>query len=392
MEASGHTMATMRQLLTWLSKKRFPYEPLITVNISKNRLLNNFREFQRHAPEGQVAPILKANAYGHGLYLIASTIEKEIGCPFFGVDSYFEAVALRSQGIKTPILIIAYTRPETIKKSGLKNTAFAMTTLQTLEAIADTEKETHIQIKIDTGMHRQGLYPEELKTAMEIIHKNSNIILDGVYTHFSSADENEAYTTEQISKWNKIVKETRSIFPHIKYFHASNTDGFKYSEKIEANVSRLGIGLYGITQNDFLRQKLNLQPVMEIKTILSGIKKIKAGDSVGYGNTFKAPKDMIIGTVPIGYSEGLDRRLSNRGEVLVGSEKTICPIVGRVSMNMITIDLSNVKEPKVGMAVVVMSNRKEDRNSINGMANSCDTITYEIAAKIPAHLKRILVD
>lgn len=385
-------MRRITSLLTWLSKRRYPYEPLITVNISKSHILHNLREFQKHAPGGQVTPILKTNAYGHGLYLIASTIEKETRCPFFGVDSYFEAVALRSQHITTPTLIIAYTRPETIMASRLKNTAFAVTTLQTLLAISDVHKETHIQLKIDTGMHRQGLYPDELKQAIEIIRKNPNIILDGIYTHFSSPDGNEPYTMKQISDWNKTVKEVRALFPSIKYFHASATDGFPYNKKIEANVARLGIGLYGIVENDYINSNYDLRPALEAKTILTGIKKLHAGDTVGYGNTFKASRDMSIGTVPFGYSEGLDRRLSNRGQVLVGPEKIPCPIIGRISMNMITIDLSNVKDPKVGMEIIVISNRSSDANSIRGIATMCGTNTHEVTVRIPAHLKRVLVN
>jgi alanine racemase len=149
----------MKRLIRWFSKRRHPYEPLITVNISKSRLIQNLREFQKHAPVGNVVPILKANAYGHGLELVSRAIESELTCPFYGVDSYFEALALRNLGIKTPILVIAYTRPETIKNSKLRDISFAITTLDTLQSISDAKRETHIQIKIDTGMHRQGLYP-----------------------------------------------------------------------------------------------------------------------------------------------------------------------------------------------------------------------------------------
>lgn len=381
------------RFLTWLNHKRFPYEPLITIEISRDKILHNLKEFSTYAPNDCVAPILKANAYGHGLLFLAKILEKNSDkIPFFGVDSYFETVALRAKNIKKPLLVIGYTRPETMKKSKLKKVSFTVTSMDTLNSIKNSDNRVKIHLKIDTGMHRQGIRPEEMDEAVEIVKNSDKIILDGVYTHFGDADnDDEAYTKSQINIWNNCVKKILLYFPSIKYIHAASTDASRFSKNISANMMRLGIGLYGITENNALNSSLKLHPTLKMSTILTNIKKLNKGETTGYGNAFEAKREMTIATVPIGYSEGLDRRLSNNGAVQVGPDKIACPIIGRVSMNMTTIDISKLKNPRFGMEVTVISDNAEDPNSIQSIAKNCKTNTYEIAVKIPGHLKRIVV-
>lgn len=403
--------AGMKSLLRWLSRRRFPYETLITVEIPKERLIHNLNEFRKLAPNHEIAPVLKSNAYGHGLFEIASLLKNE-HVPFFIVDSYFEAVALRSQRIKTPILIIGYTRPETIAHSRLRDTAFTISSMDTLRQFTgrkapspedqnDNEyspvsipsmRGVRIQLKIDTGMHRQGILPEETDEAIEIISGNHQLFLEGICTHLSDADNPDtSFTESQIHVWNKVAKKFRTAFPSIKYVHASATDGHGFTQDIDANVSRLGIGLYGLSENVSLKTKLDLKPVMKMKTIITGIKHLKCGDTVGYGNTFRAERDMTIATIPVGYFEGLDRRLSNNGSVQVGPHRVVCPIIGRVSMNITIINVSEVTGLKTGDEVTVISDNSADANSIESFEKRMGSITYEMAVRIPAHLKRIVL-
>jgi len=390
----------MKKLLTWLSKSRHPYEPLILVELSQNHLINNLAEFHTLAPQNSIAPVLKSNAYGHGLIEIASILERHIRSkqnnfpiPFFIVDSYFEALALRSAGIKTPLLIIGYTRPETILGSTLKNVSFSVTSIETLQSIIEVDHSLIIQLKIDTGMKRQGILPEEILRAIELLGKTKNITLEGICSHLCDADSVDAeFTTTQINAWNEIVGKFKSIFPSIQYIHLSATDGHLFQKNINSTVTRLGIGLYGITNNEPLVSTLNLQPVMEIRTIITGVKEVRKGETIGYGNTFTAYKDIKVATIPVGYFEGLDRRLSNKGFVLVGPKRIACPIVGRVSMNITTIDVTAIEDAWINSDVVVISNKTEDPNSIvNIVKASQGTIPYEMVVKIPAHLKRVVV-
>jgi len=402
-------------LLTWARKRRFPYEPLIRVEISKSRLIHNLHEFKKIAPKdihgnSQIAPVLKSNAYGHGLIEVANTLQHEHHIPFFIVDSYFEAIALRAKGFKPHILIIGYTRPETIRDSNLSNISFTVTSMETLRAIAIQilrlrPKLVHIHLKIDTGMHRQGILPEEIDEAINLLEHDGAgkrpVILEGITSHLCDVDnDDEAFSESQIHLWNKIVERFRHEFKSLKYVHLSATDGHRMTHDINANVSRLGIGLYGISQNPAINKQLDLLPVLEMKTIITGIKDLKEGESVGYGNTFKAPMNMKIATIPVGYFEGIDRRLSHSntdensisgGSVLVGAKRTTCPIVGRVSMNITSIDVSKIPDINVGDEVVAISGVSSDANSIVNIAKKCTTISYEIVVHIPAHLKRVMV-
>lgn len=395
----------MKDLLTKLSRRRFPYEPLITIEISRSRLAHNLNEFRKLAPksesfpEGAVAPVLKSNAYGHGLMEVAQALKHE-EVPFFVVDSYFEAVALRSGGFKAALLVIGYTRPETIAKSRLKNVAFTVTGMETLEHLPQENHRTmHIHLKIDTGMRRQGIMPEEIDRAIEIIKGNNSIILEGLCSHLCDADDaDESFTESQIHVWNHAAKKFRDTFPSLRYWHLAATDGHYFGHDIDANVSRLGIGLYGLSENSVLTAKLDLQPVLEMKTIVTGVKQLKEGEAIGYGRTFKATTDMTIATVPVGYFEGVDRRLSSGpdaskiGQIQVGPNRTPCPIVGRVSMNITSVDISKTAGVKIGDTAVVISNNATNPNSIVSMAQKCCTITYEIVVKIPEHLKRVVVE
>lgn len=388
----------MKNLLTWLSKRRFPYEPLIKVEISKSAIIHNYLEFTRAFPTTRIAPVLKSNAYGHGLFEIAHILKeaeknKTIGeIPFIVVDSYFEAVALRSDDIKEKILVIGYTSPETMKNCRIKNISFTIGNIDTLKDISKTiSHKISIHIKIDTGMRRQGILPDEIIQATKLLQENKNIVLEGLCTHLSDADNaDQTFTNQQIILWNQIVDKIKTQFPSIKYFHASNTDGHNYSDIIQANISRLGIGLYGLVDGNKFSPKLNLKPALEIKTIITGLKKLRAGESVGYSNTFVAKNDMTIATIPVGYYEGLDRRLSNAGFVEIGPLRVMCPIIGRVSMNITCIDVSDCKNISIGDEVIVFSNNPQSKNSIFNIAKICNTITYEISTKIAQHLKRVV--
>lgn len=400
----------MRHLLTRLSKRRFPYEPLITVTLSRSRLIHNLHEFMRIAPKGRVAPVLKSNAYGHGLIEIARIIEaerrsdgraKKDRIPFIVVDSFFEAVTLRAARLKTPILIIGYTRPETIARSRLKNVSFTVTSIDTLRHIAEYEppwmawgrRRIPIHLKIDTGMHRQGILPDELALVDDILDMNPTLILEGICSHFADADSVDPSITEsQINVWNRIVKHMHEQYASLEYIHISNTDGHRYAHECHANLSRLGLGLYGLVDGTVFSPTLTMKPVMEVRSIISGTKKIHRDDIVGYGATFKAPSDMTIATIPVGYYEGIDRRLSNTGSILVGDDRIPCPIIGRVSMNITTIDVSHVPGVKIGMPVVVLSDEPHDPNSAMSIAKMIHSIPYEPVILVPTQLKREVVD
>ncbi|MEI8328063.1 MAG: alanine racemase [Candidatus Taylorbacteria bacterium] len=391
--------------LTWLSRRRFPYEPLISIEISRHALTNNLDEFRKLAPNHSIAPVLKSNAYGHGLFDVARILENHRRgtkdarntngsgtIPFFIIDSYFEAVALRSQGIKTPLLVIGYTRPGSILSSTLNNVAFTIGSLESLQELEDTEHPIGIHLKIDTGMRRQGILPEEIPAAIQLLAENTNLILLGICSHLSDADNDDpSYSESQINIWNRTVSHFKNEFPSLKYIHLGATHGHRFTPDIDANVSRLGLGLYGLVDGASFPQKLNLIPALHMKTVIASVKKVKRDDSVGYSGTFRADRDMTIAIIPVGYYEGIDRRLSNNGFVGVGRDNISCPIIGNVSMNMTAVDISKVQNVEEGMEVTVFSNINSADNSIVSLSKRSSVIPYELAVHIPSTLKRTVV-
>jgi len=376
----------MKHIIKKLFFPQKPKDTLITVSLSKENLLHNLDEF--HSLNGCIAPVLKSNAYGHGLLPVASILETA-SVPFFVIDSYFEAHTLRYNDIKKPLLIIGYTFPHIIKTNKLPEVSFTITSLDMLKQFADTTSDVSIHLKVDTGMHRQGILPNEYKEAFEIIKSNSKIHFDGICTHLFDADtSNSAHTKKQITLWNSIVEKAQEQFPHLRHIHIANTAGHQFLNTAISNVSRLGIGLYGLSSGGEVDQRLSTKPVLRMDTIVTSVKQISKDDVVGYGGTFVAKKDMTIATIPTGYFEGVDRRLSDKGFVYI--DNTACPIVGRVSMNITIIDVSAKENILVGQVVNVISNDKKAKNSIDHMAKICKTIPYVIAVHIPAHLKRTI--
>ncbi|OGE95134.1 MAG: alanine racemase [Candidatus Doudnabacteria bacterium RIFCSPLOWO2_02_FULL_48_8] len=352
------------------------YEPLVEILISQKKLIGNLRYYQQLYPEVSVAPVLKSNAYGHGLVEVAEILDKE-NLPFFCVDSLYEALLLRKLGIRTKILVIGYTSPSNINAGKQKDFSFAITSLSHLQDLAQNLKNpTEFHLKIDTGMHRQGITMRELPEAALIIKSSGKINLAGIYSHLSDAAD-EAFTRQQIVHWNKAVADLRKDFPELRFFHLSATSGVRFSKEISANAIRIGLGLY------------LANPVLCLRSIVTSVKNVDKGEFVGYDRTLQAVQPMKIATVPVGYFEGVDLRLSNRGYFKVND--IFCPIAGRVSMNITTIDASSISSIKAGETVTVISNQPEDLNSAENIAKICGTIPYEILIHIPSYLRRTVV-
>lgn len=380
-------------MIRQLQKKFSKYEPLVHVIIKQKNILHNFREFQKGTPSIRIAPVLKSNAYGHGLLEIANILTKE-PIAFFVVDSLYEANIMRRNGIKNPLLVIGYTSGKNIAVHTDGGIAFTVTSIEHLKSIAaSTKKHTAIHLKIDTGMHRQGLYPQELQEAKDIITQYPHLLVEGICTHLADADSpDEIFTEKQINLWNETYKNAIRLFPGITHAHVSATSGERFADRISANVMRLGIGLYGIDPSPKISQKntRNLMPALELLTKISSIKSIQSDAKVGYNGTFTAEKQMRIATIPVGYFEGIDRRLSNLGGVRIQGKDA--KIVGRVSMNMTTIDVTDLPFLEIEEPVTVISSHPEDQNSINQIAKICGCIPYEILVHIPQHLRRIVVE
>lgn len=371
----------MNKLLTYIRKLRDPHIPLVGVYINEDQLRENYRTLTTAALI-PIAPVLKSNAYGHGLITIAKILEPEKP-PFFIVDSFYEAQSIRHSGVMTSLLIIGYTLNANILTNRMENISFMILSIESLRELSNTiKKPTTIHLKIDTGMHRHGIMPLEVDIALTIIQSNKHIVLDGICTHFADAESDVPFTNLQQTKWDTAITAIKKRFPNIKYIHSQNSAGIAGNFNTHATVARSGLALYGFSPIT------TIKPILTLKTIIDNIQTVEPGESIGYSRTFIASKLMKIATIPVGYYEGIDRRLSNNGFIEI--HNVMCPIIGRVSMNITTIDITNVLNANIGDEVIVFSSENTKENSLKTSATRINTIIYELLVHIPATLRRIV--
>ena len=373
--------------------KSADYESLIEVRILSEHILHNLDVFAEKAPAWNIAPVLKSNAYGHGLVEVARILEGDPRVAFLIVDSYYEARVLRTEGIETPLLVLGYTLTNNITNSPFKNVAFSVGSLTQLKELVEAGDTIPIHLKFDTGMHRQGILPNELDGVFKLLTNNQELRIEGVCSHLADADGSDpAFTETQIGLWNAIVERFKKERPEVTFFHLSATKGVGYSKNIQANVLRLGLGLYGI---DPAGEMEELKPALELNTRITALRTIGKGEHVGYNKTFTALRQTKVATIPVGYYEGIDRRLSNKGFVEVRPpgevEPLMCPLIGRISMNMSCVDVTDVQNVKEEDEVVVISSDSTKQNSVQAMAEICGTIPYEILVHVNPSLRRRVI-
>lgn len=366
------------------------YKNSITVYISKENILHNLHTYQNKYTDVLFAPVLKSNAYGHGLIEIAKILENEKSIPFFVVDSLYEAEILKSRNISKDILIIGFTPHENILNFNCSKFIFSVISLEELKNLSQViKKPTRIHLKIDTGMHRQGVMIEDTDEAINILKENKNLLLEGIFSHLGDADsEDKSFSFSQIDVWKRVIEKFKNNFNSIKHFHLAATSGIPFNESGFGSVARLGIGLFGFDDSNY--SDLDLKGVMRVESLISSIRTIKRGESVGYGRTFVLEHDSILATVPIGYFEGVDRRLSNIGQFKINDQ--FCHVRGRVNMNITSIDVSNIKDLKLEDRVIIISEDRKDLNSVANFAKMANTIPYDIFVHINSSLKRKVVE
>jgi alanine racemase len=364
-------------MLTDLRKKfSRKMKVLNTIELSKSALRHNYRYYDKKHPEAKICPVLKSNAYGHGLIEIAGICDK-LRPPYLIVDSFYEAFEIKKAGIKTPCLIIGYTLPENYKHMSFNNVAVTILDMVTIHALGRLNKRVKVHLKIDTGMHRQGVPINKVDEAIDLISQYKKLELEGVCTHLADADNSDpTFTKMQVKEFKKICKKN-----DVKWKHISATAGAGMIFSKEFNMIRIGLGLYG--DSPIEKFSKNLKPVMRFSSTIIDIKKLKKGDSVSYGCTFTAKQDMNIGIIPAGYYEGVDRRLSNKGYVYYGKQK--CKILGTVCMNLTIIDLSEVKGGRKGGRVDFI------RDNVSEIADICKTISYVVWTHVAPTIRRKVI-
>jgi alanine racemase len=351
--------------------------------------LNNYDFFKKIVGNGQVWPVLKANAYGHGIGQVTKILLKR-DFEYFVVDGYQEVLEIRKI-TNRPVLMIGTILPCNFLRIKWKNLAIMVQDKISIKELGKLNKRIKIHLKINTGMNRQGIEIVDLRSLIGEIKKYPKLELEGVFSHLANADDiDNASNLKQLDKFKRAVEVIENDF-YVRYCHLAATAGVIKIQDPKINAIRLGIGLYGINNLDkkdkYYKKFANLKPVLRFKAVFTKISQIEKGDEVSYGGTFVADKKMNIGIIPVGYFEGLDRRLSNKG--FVKYKNKFYPIIGRVCMNMAVVNLENTKAELFDEVEVVSTNPK-DKNSIEKMAELAQMIPYELLVGINSSIRRVV--
>lgn len=361
------------------------------IEIDKKAIYHNIGEFRKIIkPSVKLMAIVKSNAYGHGLVDFAKTAENKVD--WFGVDSITEGLKLRQKGLKKPILVLGYTLPSRVEGAIQNNISLTISTLDALEHLSAFKSPPKIHIKIDTGMHRQGFFLKDLPQVIKIL-KQLKLFPEGLYTHLAAAKDRlyPSYSFKQIEDFKKADELFKKAgFKNYLRHVAASAGTILYPES-HFDLARIGIGLYGMfpTKESEVQTEINLKPVLTWKSIISEIKNVPKGAYIGYDLTEKISKASKIAIVPIGYWHGFDRGFSNCGEVLVKGRR--CKVLGRVNMDMIMIDISNVSSVKIGDEIVMLGNSKKEMIYAEDMALKIGTTNYEVVTRINPLIKRFYI-
>ena len=379
-------------LATFKSPAARRYKTLNWIELSKGAVLHNVRLIQEQHPGYGVIPVLKANAYGHGIREMAQILRKA-AVPFLAVDGYFEAGRIRRLAGHR-VLVLGYIRPENVRLLDTKRCSFVVQDVVGLEAFARLHRRVRIHVELNTGMNRLGLQAHELQSYLDVLKLFPKLQLEGVMTHLADADNetDDSFTRKQVAQFDNLVERILSQGFRPRFIHIAQTAGSVKAQSKYANAVRLGIGLYGINplgEKDAAYKQLNgLRPVLSLKSTVIKVINLEAGDRVSYNGTFAAKKPTQIGVLPLGYYEGVPRDLSNTGVITHGGE--LLPIVGRVCMNHTMIDLQG-SSVAVGDAVTVISADPNEPNGVPRLAAERGLFPYTLLTGLSSSVRRVIV-
>ncbi|MDP8264105.1 MAG: alanine racemase [Candidatus Aceula lacicola] len=352
--------------------------------IDAKALVSNAKAVKRLAGKDTgILAVVKANAYGHGLEKVAKVLNKQ-DVKFFGVSDINEGIVLRNLGIKKRIMILENVLSKNAKHLIKYNIAPVLCTIELAKALNNLAVKKRIKvpvhIKVDTGMGRLGVCQIKAFDFIREVERLPGIVIEGLCTHFPLADIDNSFTKRQIKTILCLADKAKKEIKTIKYVHAANSAGLAVFSHQGFNLARTGLMLYGLYPSRKMRNRINLTPVMSVKSRVCFIKNIFKGRGISYGHTFIAKKKMRVATVSIGYNDGYLRSLSNKAKVIIRGQR--CPVVGNVTMDQIMVDVSRVKDVSIGDEVCVMGKQGKHQVTADDLAKIVKTINYEIICRL----------
>ena len=386
--------------------KRHTNHPVISVDeivrptrveVDLKILAENFKAIKSHIGKSKVMPVLKANAYGHGLVRIAQLYE-ELKADYLGVAVVEEGILLREMGIKIPILVLGGVWGNQIPlflKNDLTITASSIDKLKQIDDIsAQMNIKAKVHLKIDTGMERIGVHYYNAENFLESAYNCKNILVEGIYSHFATAEtEDLTFTKLQLERFNEVLdyfnKHSISQSSNQPISHISNSGAILQLPEANFDMVRPGIMLFGVYPSKNIRKTVIVKPALTWKSLVVYFKVIKAGNAVGYGLTWKTDHNIRAVTVPVGYGDGYFRSMSHKAKVLLNGK--LYPVVGNISMDQIVVNIENDSAYNSDEVILLGSDGK---NSITAedLAEWAGTIPYEILTNINTRVPRIYLD
>lgn len=365
----------------------------VTAKVDLDAIISNYNTIKENLPKNtKIMGIIKADAYGHGALPIARQLE-QLQIDMFGVATIQEAVSLRKNGIQSPMLILGYTAEEdysALIEYDLMQTVYEKEMAFRLNDIAkQIGRKAKIHIKVDTGMGRLGFDTDSASVAaVKQIAELSHLQVDGIFTHFSKADEeDETYTQKQIADFRHFIGKLEESGIKVTHIHASNSAGIINHENAVFNMVRAGIILYGSYPSDYhANRNFHLKPALSVCAKVIFLKTVPAGHFISYGGTYRTNRETKIATISIGYADGYSRLLSNQGRVLIRGQ--YAKVIGRICMDQCMVDVSQIKEIQIGDEVVLFGEQNGKSICIEEVAELSNTINYEVMCLIGKRVPR----
>lgn len=361
-------------------KEQKPTRPTV-LEINLDNFEYNLNQIKNKLkPETKIMPVIKANAYGTYINKRLEILNK---FDIVAVAIVDEGEDLRKLGYEKEIFVLNQPDINEIEKIVQNNLTIGLSSIEFLKEVKKQNKDLRVHVEIETGMGRTGVTLEKIEEFIEEIKNTKNIKVEGIYTHLSSADNDEEYTKKQLKIFSEAVEKITKKINTIKYIHSSASNGIVNYPEGQYNLVRAGMILYGYESGEGIKEKIELKPVAKLKSKITYLKEVEKGTSISYGRRFITKKKSKIATIPIGYADGLRRCLSNKGEVLINGKKA--PIIGSVCMDSFMADVTDLPEVKLGDTVYIWDNEKI---TLDEIAKKCDTINYEIISTISDRVPR----